>query len=212
MPETVTDQTGNPLKGRMPARPVGCTIRAAIPSDVPAILGVIASLSMARESASEKGFLRQRHTTADYERFAAQGHVKIAALQGQPIGYLLSFPWNSAELQFERQATTIVKWTGESYADSNHPVLLNAFYIAEIGIEPRLARQGFGRSLYGEILEEHRSMNAIATTIEAPLLNRAAAAFHEALGFQRVGFFAIPEFYGLTPYQSGVYLRQSVKG
>ena len=205
-----TNDRGEPSEGRMPNAPLQCAIRDATPSDVPSVLALIASLSMVRDHAdviSKSGFLRQRHSTVDYERFAAEDRIKLAVIHDHPVAYILSFPWSSPNLNLERQVTGTVQWTGESYADPEHPVFRNAIYIGEIGVAPTLARRGIGRSLYNELFTLHPNANIIATTMEAPVFNRAAAAFHHATGFTRVGSFSVPEFFGLSPYQSGVYLK-----
>src|SRR5688572_16007612 len=118
MPEPVsTNPDETPFGSGMPGVPLSCPIRLAVPADVPTIIALIAMLDIEREGASEKGFLRQRHTVADYERFADRDHIKLALLHDQPVGYVLAFPWKSDELQFERQVTGIVAWSGQSYAD-----------------------------------------------------------------------------------------------
>lgn len=159
---------------------------------------------MQRHEASEIGFLRQRHSQDKYESFAREGHIKVATINNEVVGFVVALPWNHSALAFERNALSIVAWSGESYADPGHRVFRDAIFVDEVGIDPQLHKRGIGRHLYGEIMNDHPQSYLVATSMEEPVLNQCSAAFHRALGFNRVGEFTVAEFQGLAPYRCGV--------
>lgn len=208
MPEIISTDCGStPLLGNLPEAQISTLTRLATPSDIPALIALIESLNASREHASKNGFLRLRHSTEDYYRYVENGHLNLALMHDQPVAFLLTFHWNSPELSLERESLLTVTWSGESYADPAHPVFRNATYIGEVGVAPQLARRGIGRLLYDSLINDDPQATLFAATIEKPIFNHAAAAFHQALGFIRIGTYETSEFFGLSPYQSGVYMR-----
>jgi predicted GNAT superfamily acetyltransferase len=61
-------------------------------------------------------------------------------------------------------------------------------------------------------MNDHPQSYLVTTSMEEPVLNQCSAAFHRALGFNRVGEFAVAEFQGLTPYRCGVHLKECTRG
>jgi N-acetylglutamate synthase-like GNAT family acetyltransferase len=183
------------------------SIRVATREDIPAITSLISSLSLNDAGNSDNGFLRQRHSAEEYGIFIDEQLIKLAISQDTVAGFILAIPWNSHHLDFERQAVARVKWTEKSYADQDHRVYKDAIYIGEVGVGPKYMRSGIGRALYQDLRTSKPDVSLITTLIEKPVANKASASFHTALGFRRVGEFALDEFFGLSPYQSGVYLN-----
>lgn len=193
----------------MPGAIAICTVRTATVADVPDISSILSALGMDRDDASQNGFLRARYSYEDYERFAANGNFILATLPGRTVGFCLAFPWDSPEIDLVRRLVREVRWTEVDYSSPAHPIYENAIYIAEVGRDPALMGQEIGKRLYTELFTRFPRSNLIAAAVEEPRLNEAAKKFHLELGFKRVGTFATAEFYGLSPYQSGIYLRMS---
>jgi GNAT superfamily N-acetyltransferase len=187
---------------------LNCEQKPGRRENVEAILGLITSLGMQRPNAEQEGFLRLRHKADEYQRFTDAGHVTVASLGGRTVGFLLAFPWESGELALERQLVGAVSWTDRSYSNSDNPIYRKAIFIAEVGVDPALARKGIGRHLYAELVGRHPDAHLITTIMEEPLSNEASAAFHTSLGFVRVGFWETSEFFDLRPYRCGIYLRR----
>jgi len=134
-------------------------IRAAIPSDAPAIAELVNP--MIRETAITFTSLEKDPSDLASAIAAAPGTYQVAEVAGGVVGYATYF-------QFRR---------GPGYAHTmEHSILL----------APQVRGQGVGRPLMGAIEAHARSVGAHSMIAVVSAENPAGVAFHSAIGFQQV--------------------------
>jgi ribosomal protein S18 acetylase RimI-like enzyme len=120
------------------------------------------------------------------------------------VGFVIAYPHTHVLYhEFARRLPRIT-WDDPA-AVPTEPLV----YIDKVATHPRHQGRGIARLLYQHLFVEFSRWSFVAGIAERPIANLASVAFHERLGFRRVGTFRAEAFSGVRGYASGIYFKDS---
>lgn len=176
----------------------------ATPEDCEAILTINQSVNVNTADSKERGFLIYRYEESKLLPLIKMGRVIVAKAEGVVVGYVVFQPWNASEMEETRSQIATVR---SPKLDLFH--LPSLIWISQVGVAFSATRMGVGRALYHALFSKFPGHAFAATIAEVPFENRASATLHQKLGFERIASYESDDFYGVTEYRSGVYLRRA---
>lgn len=154
-------------------------------ADLPALYQLFATAAPDRPDAEATGFLRSQYSLETFWAFLKDRQAYVAQQQGTALGFVViarptpdqmdQVHWFARPPQRPAGAGQVAWWDEQLY------------WIKMVAVLPTAKRQGVATALYHYLFVLQPQSAFITGLYEAPLNNRASAAFHLALGFARVG-------------------------
>lgn len=178
------------------------TIRRAARADVPALLEIKAALELSLNAENEGGFLLG--TSAEtYLEHIAKGEVWVLESSKGVVGFAVIWQnetLKASELFEKRHEATFL-------SDPGALLHLPIAYFDQLAVlpDPRHRAHGKNLALFALLVGLRSHPLILATTVSAPISNRAALPFLHAAGFETIG--SIDEVYpGVGPISSTLHL------
>ena len=154
-------------------------------ADLPALYQLFTTAAPDRPDAEATGFLRSQYNLETFWAFLKDRQAYVAQQQGTALGFVViarptpdqmdQVHWFARPPQRPAGAGQVAWWDEQLY------------WIKMVAVLPTAKRQGVATALYHYLFVLQPQSAFITGLYEAPLNNRASAAFHLALGFTRVG-------------------------
>jgi len=143
----------------------GLVVRNAVPADQPALLA-LNNVAIPHVNALTPGQFTWLATTADY--------VRVAEMDGRLAGFVVALGDGTSYWSAN------YGWFGAHYD--------RFIYLDRVVVAPEMRRSGVGRNLYADLVAfaRHR-WPRITLEVNVRPPNPGSVAFHEAMGFRRVG-------------------------
>ncbi len=152
-------------------------IRPVTRTDLTAVYTIFGEARADRPAAEEAGFLLSQYTPDAFWDFLAVRQSYLAEQDGIAIGFVVIAPPTPDQMD-------PIRWSAAPIRGDENGQLL---WLKMVAVLPTHKRQGVATALYKHLFVAHPEAAFITGLYEYPLNNRASAAFHFALGFQRVG-------------------------
>lgn len=148
-------------------------IEKAKKGDIPEVLEIIRSVHINNIKDIGNGFLMSQDLTEEfYQHLLDSSDYFFVARENKNVnGFLIAYSKNKTLRKDELDAFLLEKYKGEFV------------YIFQIAVRPENQRQGTGKKLYEELLEQTRGRKLLAITAKNPF-NKASRNFHLKIGFK----------------------------
>ncbi|MEM7129415.1 MAG: GNAT family N-acetyltransferase [Chloroflexota bacterium] len=145
--------------------------------DLDVLYQVFAAASSDRSDSETNGFFLSQYSVEGFWAFLAERTAYAAWQANALVGYVVIARPTPDQMD-------PIRWFDEPLRDEGDGRLL---WLKMVAVLPRYKRQGVATALYRHLFQTHAKVDFITGLYEYPLNNRASAALHLALGFQRVG-------------------------
>jgi ribosomal protein S18 acetylase RimI-like enzyme len=167
-----------------------------------ACLTIATAVALRPGTYGTRGFLLGHPDAAAYVHGLRERVLWVCQEEEAIVGFVLAYPSTHVLYHEFAQRRARITWDDPA-AVPTEPLI----YIDKVATHPRHQGRGIARLLYQHLFGEFPRWSFIAGIAERPIANLASMAFHERLGFRRVGTFRAEVFAGVQGYASGIYCK-----
>ena len=183
-------------------------IRLAENRDIEKVLELSQRSHIQHISNTENGFLTFLHSQQDFQRYVDNKNIYLATDEAdkQIYGYIIIFSeqQDCQEVLSLKKKLPLISWS------KKNPLATEGFfYIEQVAVAASCQRKGVASSLHRYLFELNPGTDWLVAVLEKPNDNVASRMLYDKLGFVRVGTRKAAEQYGLSPFQSAWYFKQT---